>query len=196
MWSPSSSTTERRRLFQAEMFLRISVWDNDWWTRHSWNQNRRGRYFLPWQKISCPLMPARLIYLSSLVHFFLQRVRYSVTFCTLWRPFILFDESCTCSLLQIGLGYPTCVRSGPISVKYIIVSRKKSSTSWEKIVIQQLYVVFTINLGSISVNKIMFVFPSETPAETISHCVQLSCTVILVIHNHIRSITSMNNYHT
>ena len=68
----------------------------------------------------------------------------------------------------MGLGYPTCVRRGPILVKYIIISRIKSPTTWEKIVIQQLNVVFTINLGSISVNKIMFVFPyHDTPAETI-----------------------------
>ena len=43
-----------------------------------------------------------------------------------------------------------------------------SPTILEKIVIQQLNVVFTINRDSISVNKIMFVFPShDTPAETI-----------------------------
>ena len=136
------------------------------------------------KKISCPLMPARLIYLSSLVHFFLQRVRYSVTFCTLWRPFILFDESCTCSLLQMGLGYPTCVKRGPISVKYIIVSRTKSSTSWEKIVIQQLYVVFTINLGSISVNKIMFFFLLRLllkPLVIVFSCLVLSYWLFIII---------------
>ena len=53
-------------------------------------------------------------------------------------------------------------------MKYIIVSMIKSPTTREKIVIQQLNVVFTINLGSISVNKIMYVFPyHDTHAETI-----------------------------
>ena len=51
MWSPSLSTAKRRCLFQAEMFLRISP-----------------TYISCHDKyLSCPLMPARLIYLSSLV---------------------------------------------------------------------------------------------------------------------------------
>ena len=52
MWSPSSSTTKRRRFCEAEMFLRISPTDI------SSNDKK---------KLSSPLMPARLIYISFLV---------------------------------------------------------------------------------------------------------------------------------
>ena len=51
MWSPSSSTTKRRHFCQAVLFLCISPTDissND-------------------KKLSSPLMPARSIYISSLV---------------------------------------------------------------------------------------------------------------------------------
>ena len=143
MWPPSSSTTKRSRFFQVEIFLRISSTDI----------SSRDKITLLAKFISHPS-----------VNFLLQRVPYAVihwvTVWTLWRPFILFDEF-WCSLLQMGLGHPTCVRRGPILLKYIIVSGINSPTIWEKIVIQQLNVVFTINLGSISVNKmnVCFSFP-------------------------------------
>ena len=51
MWFPSSSTAKRMCLLQAEMFLRIPPTDI---SCHD-------------KLLSCPSMPARLIYLSSLV---------------------------------------------------------------------------------------------------------------------------------
>ena len=49
MWSPSSSTTKHRRFFQLFFYVFLPL------------------KFPSMTKISCPLMPARLIYLSSLV---------------------------------------------------------------------------------------------------------------------------------
>ena len=77
-------------------------------------------------KLSCPSMPAQLIYLSSLGKLSLSEslmfrnpLGYSLDFEEDIHPSYEF----LCSLLQMGLGYPTCVRRGPILVKYMIVCR-------------------------------------------------------------------------